>query len=72
MSDADGPSEQAWDVLSGGIDMHVHTAPDRIERWGTDPELARAATDAGMEAIVVKSHVVPTMDRAAVANEGLD
>lgn len=59
------------ELLDGAIDMHVHTAPDQIERWGTDMELARAGTEAGMEAAVVKNHVVPTMDRAAVANEAL-
>jgi len=65
----DTVSAEARDLLAGAIDMHVHTAPDQIERWGTDPDVARAARDAGMDGVVIKSHVVPTMDRAAVTNE---
>jgi hypothetical protein len=66
------PSETAREILVGAVDTHVHSAPDQIARWGTDPEVARAAVDAGMAGAVVKSHVVPTMDRAAVTNELLD
>lgn len=71
MAPTDAPSGEAWSLLDGAIDMHVHTSPDQIERWGTDLELARAGNDAGMDGIVVKSHVVPTMGRAAIANESL-
>jgi len=69
MADTEGVSATARELLDGAVDAHVHTKPDQIDRWGTDPRLGRAAIDAGMDGVVVKSHVVPTMDRATVTNE---
>lgn len=46
------------------IDLHIHSAPDVRQRRHTDLELAAAAREAGARAIVIKSHHVPTMDRA--------
>ncbi len=46
------------------IDLHIHSAPDVRIRRHTDLELAAAARTAGARAIVIKSHHVPTMDRA--------
>lgn len=62
-------TDPAWELLRGAVDLHVHTAPDLIERYGTDLELARDVRDAGMAGAVVKSHVVPTVARTAVVNE---
>ena len=53
--------------LRGLIDPHIHTAPDSRPRALDDVEAARQAADAGMRAIVIKSHVTLTADRAAVA-----
>lgn len=50
--------------------MHVHTAPDVLPRAVDDVELARAAAEAGMAAVLIKSHHTLTADRAAVA-EGM-
>ena len=55
------------EVMHGAIDMHVHFGPDmppaadlgvarRLDGLGT----ARQARDAGMRAIVIKSHHWPT------------
>lgn len=71
MSESESPSAEAIELLEGAVDMHVHSAPDQIDRWGTDIEVGRAALDAGMESVIVKNHVVPTMDRATVTNEAL-
>jgi hypothetical protein len=54
-------------VLEGVIDIHIHTAPDIRERRLDDLALAREARRVGARAIVIKSHVVPTMDRAWIA-----
>lgn len=54
-------------MLTGIVDLHVHTSPDVRERRLNDIELAKAAKRAGARAVVLKSHVVPTMDRAAIA-----
>ncbi len=56
-------------MLSGIIDLHVHTAPDVRERCLDDIELAQSALRRGARAIVLKSHVVPTMDRAYIAEK---
>lgn len=56
-------------TLSGIIDLHVHTSPDVRERRLDDIELVQAAKRAGARAIVLKSHVVPTMDRAWIAEK---
>ncbi len=52
----------------GIIDMHIHSAPDIRERKMNDFELMEAAVKNGTRAIVIKSHNVPTMDRAALVN----
>jgi len=52
--------------LRGAIDLHVHTAPDVRPRSVTDIEAARQARDAGMQAILIKSHVTCTADRAQI------
>ncbi len=55
--------------LTGLIDMHIHTAPDVVPRRLDDVEAATAATAAGMRAILIKSHVTLTADRAALAQK---
>lgn len=62
---------QMTDILTEAIDVHVHTAPDLIDRNQTDLELARAAIDAGMRGVVVKSHVVPTVGRVDLVNKAV-
>lgn len=58
-------------LLADAVDVHVHTAPDLVDRFETDVELAREAVDAGMGGIVVKSHVVPTVGRVDLVNEAV-
>ncbi|QZP39569.1 DUF6282 family protein [Halobaculum magnesiiphilum] len=64
-------AEPEYDLLDGAIDVHVHTAPDLVERFQSDVALAHAVRDAGMRGAVVKSHVVPTAGRVELANEAL-
>ena len=52
---------------AGVIDMHVHPDPDVFGRALDDTELATIAKRKGMRGIVIKNHVVPTADRAAIA-----
>ena len=51
---------------AGVIDMHVHPDPDVFGRALSDAELATVARRKGMRGIVIKNHVVPTADRAAI------
>ncbi len=49
--------------------MHVHTNPDLRLRAYSDLDLADAAVRVGARAIVIKSHLGFTVNRAAIANE---
>jgi hypothetical protein len=53
--------------LTGLIDTHIHAAPDVRPRVINDVEASRQAAEAGMRAIVFKSHVTCTADRATIA-----
>jgi len=55
-------------ILKGAIDMHVHSAPDYIPRKLNDLELAIRARDYGLKALLIKSHHLPTMDRAYIVS----
>jgi len=58
-------------LLQGVIDIHIHTNPDIRVRRLNDLELAAEARRVGARAIVIKSHLVTTMDRAAIAREAV-
>jgi hypothetical protein len=55
--------------LTGTIDLHIHTHPDVQPRLLDDIQVAEAAKRAGMRAILIKSHVVLTADRASIAEK---
>jgi len=57
--------------LSGLVDVHIHAAPDVVPRFGDDVEVARLAAAAGMRAIMLKSHVTLTADRASLAQKAV-
>ncbi len=54
--------------LKGVIDMHVHTDPDLRKRRYDDFELCDAGVKAGAKAIVIKTHLGTTMNRAYLTN----
>lgn len=60
------PSERARELVRGGFDLHVHIEPDLIARRVTDLELAHRFAELGLAGFVLKSHYVPTAERAAV------
>ena len=59
-------SEDAWTALQGAYDMHVHVAPDVIERRIDDIGLAKEFLGRGLRGFALKSHYVPTTERASV------
>ncbi|WP_137285550.1 DUF6282 family protein [Halorussus salinisoli] len=67
----DDGSRTGDDLLAGAVDLHVHTAPDLVDRFESDVALARDAREAGMRGVVVKSHVVPTAGRVDLVNEAV-
>jgi hypothetical protein len=61
------PSGEARDLIRGAFDMHIHIAPDVVPRRIDDVTLARRFAELGLAGFVLKSHYVPTAERAAVA-----
>lgn len=55
--------------LDGVIDIHVHSAPDNVERSIDSIEVARLARTRGMRAIVLKSHYEPTATMAFIVRK---
>ncbi len=58
--------------ITGFIDTHLHTSPDPRPRIVSDVEAGEQARRAGMEAIVIKSHLEPTSGRAQMASKLTD
>jgi len=63
------PSVTSVNVLAGAVDLHMHTAPDIYPRSVTTYQAAVQARDAGMAAIVVKSHSTDTASRAELVRK---
>lgn len=55
--------------IFGVVDMHIHTGPDIRPRRLDDIELAQEAKRIGVRAVVIKSHVMSTAARAAIAEK---
>ena len=60
------PSARARELVRGAYDLHVHVAPDLAKRRIDDLSLARRFAEVGLGGFVLKSHYVPTAERAAV------
>lgn len=59
-------SEKAWEAILGACDLQVHVAPDVIERRTDDIDLAKDFLARGLRGFVLKSHYIPTAERAQV------
>jgi hypothetical protein len=59
-------SDKAWESIHGACDLQVHVAPDVIERRTDDIDLAMDFLARGLRGFVLKSHYVPTAERAKV------
>ena len=64
-------SEAAWESIYGAFDLQVHVAPDVIERRTDDIDLARDFLARGLKGFVLKSHYVPTAERAQVVTKAV-
>lgn len=61
----------AWDALQGAYDLQVHVAPDVIERRIDDIDLAHEFLAHGLKGFVLKSHYLPTAERAKVVTKAV-
>lgn len=57
------------DYLEGAVDLHVHSTPDVDRRRFNDLELVQAAREAGMGAVLIKSHQNSTVERAWLVSQ---
>ncbi|SDK83721.1 DUF6282 family protein [Nonomuraea jiangxiensis] len=66
MPDHPTPSRRGRELVAGAYDIHVHVAPDVMRRRIDDLTLAPRFAEVGLAGFVLKSHYVPTAERAAV------
>ena len=62
-------SDEAWNAIQGAYDMHIHVAPDVIARRIDDIDLAKEFLARGLRGFTLKSHYVPTTERASCCDE---
>jgi hypothetical protein len=60
------PTTRARELVRGAYDLHVHVEPDLAKRRIDDLGLAHRFAELGLAGFVLKSHYVPTAERAAV------
>jgi hypothetical protein len=72
MSDQPQPSARARELVRGGFDMHVHIAPDVVERKIGDVALARRCLELGLAGFQLKSHYTSTAERARAVRSAVD
>jgi hypothetical protein len=65
------PSAEAWAAIRGAIDLHVHVGPDVIQRRIDDIDLAQEFRVNGLAGFVLKSHYVPTAERATAVRRAV-
>ena len=65
--------DRIWKIMDGAIDIHIHSAPEAYAtRFPSDLQMAIQACEAGMAAVVVKCHSVPTNRSAILVQEAVD
>jgi hypothetical protein len=62
-------TDAAWQAIEGGYDLQVHVAPDVIGRRIDDLDLAKEFLARKLKGFVLKSHYVPTYERAKVVTK---
>ncbi len=62
-------SDTAWEAIQGAYDLQIHVAPDVIERRIDDVDLAKEFLARGLSGFVLKSHYIPTAERAQVVTK---
>jgi hypothetical protein len=58
------PSDRARALVAGAYDTHIHVSPDVMTRRIDDISLAKKFAEVGLSGFVLKSHYLPTAERA--------
>ena len=64
-------TDEAWQSIAGAHDLHVHVALDVIGRRIDDIDLAHEFLARGLKGFILKSHYVPTAERAKVVTKAV-
>src|ERR1041385_4613821 len=64
-------SDAAWGAIQGAYDLQVHVSPRVIPPRRGRGDLAREFLDHGLRGFVLKSHYVPTYERARVVSRAV-
>src|SRR5882672_5302661 len=64
-------SDAAWKCLQGAYDLQIHVGPDVIGRRIDDIDCAKEFLQHGLKGFVLKSHYVPTGERAQVVTKAV-
>src|SRR5262245_50079034 len=64
-------TDAAWEAIAGAMDLQVHVAPDVIARRTDDVDLAKDFLARGLRGFVLKSHYLPTAERAKVVTRAV-
>lgn len=64
-------TDRAWESIAGAYDLQVHVAPDVIGRRIDDLDLAHEFLAHGLRGFVLKSHYIPTAERAKVVTKAV-
>lgn len=59
------------DWATGMTDLHAHAAPSLLPRHGDDAQTVAAERSLGFTTVVLKSHEGSTVERAAIAGDGV-
>jgi Family of unknown function (DUF6282) len=62
-------TDAAWAAIEGGYDLQIHVAPDVVPRRIDDLDLAKEFSARKLKGFVLKSHYVPTYERAKVCSK---
>ena len=57
------------ELIKGAYDLHVHSAPDVLQRKMDDIEMAQRIKESGMAGYAIKSHYFCTSERAELINK---
>lgn len=68
---AESVTATAWEAIQGAYDLQVHVAPDVIARRTDDIDLAKDFLARGLRGFVLKSHYIPTAERAKVVTRAV-
>jgi hypothetical protein len=71
MSAPEPISDEAWEAIQGAYDLQVHVAPDVIDRRTDDLDLAKDFLARGLRGFALKSHYIPTAERARVVTKAV-